>query len=317
MTAKTGLVIIVIVLGFMPCLFGNDKDVASTKTNYLPSLPVKSDGRITADIERPLLRPVVYRKEEQVQKPGNQKVEGTPSEPKKEEGVESLLSLLRTEREKLQELEQQYNTIGNNGYPGQNSAGVNREGVNTMTEPTSVSQVAQSSQPDSIQMNSGTSTEIPGGDAATEVSAGKGGAAPQLSVMKNNKKSETALSSATNKRLEMIARQVSQLDIAECYYKLCEYGEALQTYKLLTPANTSLDQYVWAQYQIANCYRNMKKYDSAFGEYQRFVNQFPESALADQAKWYMDDVTWWKGWQEKNTSAGDQLLTASNNHISR
>ena len=281
MVAKKGLIFVGIVLGCMPCLFGNDEKIASVKTNCLPTAPQKVDARISGDIERPLLRPVVYKKEDAIPNSKNQKTEELPSGFKKEEGVESLLSLLRTEREKLQGLENQYGKIGNNALV----------------------------EPDDNKNKDG--------DSIKDVSVKEGSSTAQLYIMKNNKKSELDANNAKNQRLDMILRNVSQLDVAECYYKLCEYDNALQMYKLFTPNNTSSDQYIWAQYQVANCYRNMKKYDVALSEYQRFVNQFPESDLTDQAKWYMEDIGWWKAWSEKNTLANNQLLTASNNRISK
>ena len=283
MVAKKGLISLGIVLGCMPCLFGNEEKIASHKTNCLPASPQKVDARISGDIERPLLRPVVYKTEEAISNSNNQKTEEAPSGSGKEDGVESLLSLLSTEREKLQELENQYNKIGNNVFV----------------------------EPDS--------TKNKDGDSIKDVSVKEGSSTAQLYVMKNNKKPEVGTNNTNtkNQRLEMIIRNVSQLDVAECYYKLCEYDNALQRYKLFTPNNTSLDQYIWAQYQVANCYRNMKKYDVALSEYQRFVNQFPESNLTDQAKWYVEDIGWWKAWSEKNTLANNQLLTASNSRISK
>ena len=281
MLMKKGLIFVGIVLGCMPCLFGNDEKIASDKTNCLPAASQKVDARISGDIERPLLRPVVSKTEEAISNSNNQKTEELPSGFKKEEGVESLLSLLRTEREKLQELENQYNKIGNNAFVEPNGA-KNKDG-----------------------------------DSIKDVSVKEGSSTAQLYTMKNNKKSESGTKNTINQRLEMIIKNVSQLDVAECYYKLCEYDNALQMYKLFTPNNTSSDQYIWAQYQVANCYRNMKKYDIAISEYQRFVNQFPESDLTDQAKWYMEDIGWWKAWSEKNTLANNQLLTASNNRISK
>ncbi|MBM2833620.1 MAG: Tetratricopeptide repeat protein [Candidatus Brocadiaceae bacterium] len=283
MVAKKGLISLGIVLGCMPCLFGNDEKIASHKTNCLPTAPQKVDARISGDIERPLLRPVVYKTGEAISNSNNQKTEEVPSGSGKEDGVESLLSLLRTEREKLQELENQYNKIGNNVFV----------------------------EPDG--------TKNKDGDSIKDVSVKEGSSTAQLYIMKNNKKPEVGTNNTNtkNERLEMIIRNVSQLDVAECYYKLCEYDNALQMYKLFTPNNTSSDQYIWAQYQVANCYRNMKKYDIALSEYQRFVNQFPESDLIDQAKWYMEDIGWWKAWSEKNTLANNQLLTASNSRISK
>ncbi len=317
MVAKKGLIFVGIVLGCMPCLFGNDEKIASDKTNGLPAATQKVDARISGDIERPLLRPVVSKTEETVSNSNNQKTEELPSGFKKEEGVESLLSLLRTEREKLQGLENQYRKIGNNVLMEPDGA-KNKDGdMSKITESLPAAPENGFSPSGNLQAKIGTSRETSNGDSIKNAKVEEGSSTAQLYIMKNNKKSELDANNAKNQRLDMILRNVSQLDVAECYYKLCEYDNALQMYKLFTPNNTSSDQYIWAQYQVANCYRNMKKYDIALGEYQRFVNQFPESDLTDQAKWYMEDIGWWKAWYEKNTLANNQLLTASNNRISK
>ncbi len=317
MVAKKGLIFVGIVLGCMPCLFGNDEKIASDKTNGLPAATQKVDARISGDIERPLLRPVVSKTEEAIPNSNNQKTEELPSGFKKEEGVESLLSLLRTEREKLQGLENQYRKIGNNVLMEPDGA-KNKDGdMSKITESLPAAPENGFSPSGNLQAKIGTSRETSNGDSIKNAKVEEGSSTAQLYIMKNNKKSELDANNAKNQRLDMILRNVSQLDVAECYYKLCEYDNALQMYKLFTPDNTSSDQYIWAQYQVANCYRNMKKYDIALGEYQRFVNQFPESDLTDQAKWYMEDIGWWKAWYEKNTLANNQLLTASNNRISK
>ena len=317
MLMKKGLIFVGIVLGCMPCLFGNDEKIASVKTNCLPTASQKVDARISGDIERPLLRPVVSKTEETISNSNNQKTEELPSGFKKEEGVESLLSLLRTEREKLQGLENQYRKIGNNVLMEPDGA-KNKDGdMSKITESLPAAQENDPLQSGNMQAKIGTSAEISKRGSLKDASVREGSSTAQLYIMKNNKKSELDANNAKNQRLDMILRNVSQLDVAECYYKLCEYDNALQMYKLFTPNNTSSDQYIWAQYQVANCYRNMKKYDVALSEYQRFVNQFPESDLTDQAKWYMEDIGWWKAWSEKNTLADNQLLTASNNHISK
>ena len=317
MVAKKGLIFVGIVLGCMPCLFGNEEKIASHKTNCLPAIPQKVDARISGDIERPLLRPVVYKKEEAISNSKNQKTEELPSGSKREDGLESLLSLLRTEREKLQELENQYNKIGNNVFVELDDT-KNKDGdMNKITESLPAAPENSLSQSGNIQAKIGTSAKISNRDSIKDINAKEGSSTAQLYVMKNNKKSELGTNNTINQRLEMIIKNVSQLDVAECYYKLCEYDNALQMYKLFTPNNTSSDQYIWAQYQVANCYRNMKKYDIALSEYQRFVNQFPESDLTDQAKWYMEDIGWWKAWSEKNILANNQLLTASNSRVSK
>jgi len=317
MVAKKGLIFVGIVLGCMPCLFGNEEKITSHKTNCLPAIPQKVDARISGDIERPLLRPVVYKKEEAISNSKNQKTEELPSGSKREDGVENLLSLLRTEREKLQELENQYNKIGNNAFVELDGA-KNKDGdMNKITESLPTAPENGLPQSGDIQAKIGTSAKISNGDSIKDVSVKEGSSTAQPYTMKNNKKPEVGTNNTINQRLEMIIKNVSQLDVAECYYKLCEYDNALQRYKLFTPNNASSDQYIWAQYQVANCYRNMKKYDIALSEYQRFVNQFPESDLTDQAKWYMEDIGWWKAWSEKNILANNQLLTASNSRVSK
>ncbi|MBM4064090.1 MAG: tetratricopeptide repeat protein [Planctomycetes bacterium] len=317
MAAKKGLIFVGIVLGCMPCLFGNDEKIASDKTNGLPAASQKVDTRISGDIERPLLRPVVSKTEEAIPNSNNRKTEELPSGSKKEEGVESLLSLLRTEREKLQGLENQYRKIGNNVLMEPDGAKNEDGDMSKITESLPAAPENDPLQSGNMQAKIGTSRETSKGDSIKNAKVEEGSSTARLYVIKNNKKSEWDANNTRNQRLDRILKNVSQLDVAECYYKLCEYDNALQMYKLFTPNNTSSDQYIWAQYQVANCYRNMKKYDIALGEYQRFVNQFPESDLTDQAKWYMEDIGWWKAWSEKNTLANNQLLTASNNRVSK
>ena len=317
MIIKKGLIFSGIVLGCMSFLYGNEENIANNKTNSLSTTPKKVYAKISGDIERPLLRPVACKKEDTVSNSNNQKTEEVPPSSKKEDSEDSLLSLLKAEREKLQELENQYKKIGNNMTVERDGTKYNDVDMNKMIE--SLPAVRENSPLQSLNIQSkvGTSTEISNGDSTKDVSIRSGSSTAQLYIMNNNKKSESGTNNAINQRLEMIIKNVNQLDVAECYYKLCEYDNAVQRYKLITPNNTSLDQYTWAQYQIANCYRNMKKYDSALSEYQRFVNQFPDSDLIDKAKWYMEDVNWWKAWCEKNTLANNQLLTASNSHVSK
>lgn len=90
----------------------------------------------------------------------------------------------------------------------------------------------------------------------------------------------------------------------------------MQTYKLITSSDVSLDQYRWTQYQIANCYRNMREFDLALSEYQRFVNQYPTGDLIESAEWYIDDVNWWKSWCEKNAVNNRRNLEISKIHKS-
>ena len=136
-------------------------------------------------------------------------------------------------------------------------------------------------------------------------------------IIKNNQRPGVALTNELIHRLSKVIGDMSLFDLAECFYKLCEFDNALQMYKSITQIDISLDQYTWVQYQIANCYRNMKKYDLAFSEYKRFVSQYPSSDLIEQAKWYIDDINWWKSWYEKNTLANNLLLAVSNSNESK
>lgn len=315
MIMKTVLIFFGIVLGSTHCLFGNDENVSSEKTNRLTATTQKAESRISGDIERPLLRHVVLKKEEAAVDLNNQKTEKVLSGSKKEEGVEHLLALLKAEKENLQEMENKYNKM-RNIFPAEPDGAKNNNGATEKT--TGVRDAAEKhlSQSLNAPAESIASKETANKDSIQKETRAEGATA-QSSVINNTNKSEAGATMARNPRLEMILKNVSQMDVAECYYKLCEYENALRMYKLFAQNNTSSDQYVWAQYQVANCYRNMKKFDNALSEYQQFVSQFPDSDLTDQAKWYMEDIGWWKAWHEKNTLANNQLLTVSNNHISR
>ena len=316
MIIKTVLILVGIVLGSVYCLFGNDENVSSKKANHLTAATQKAESRISGDIERPLLRQVVLKKEEAALDLNSQKAEQSPSASKKEEGVEHLLALLRAEKENLQEMENKYNKMRNILPAEPDGAKNNNEASEKTTRAMPVAE-KHLSQSLKAPAESNASEETANKDSIQKETKVEGGATAQSSVMNNNNTPEAAAKMTRNPRLEMILKNVSQMDVAECYYKLCEYENALRMYKLFAQNNGSSDQYVWAQYQVANCYRNLKKYDSALSEYQQFVSQFPDSDLTGQAKWYMEDIGWWKAWHEKNTLANKQVLTVSNNHISR
>ena len=208
MLMKKGLIFVGIVLGCMPCLFGNDEKIASVKTNCLPTASQKVDARISGDIERPLLRPVVSKTEETISNSNNQKTEELPSGFKKEEGVESLLTLLRTEREKLQGLENQYRKIGNNVLMEPDGA-KNKDGdMSKITESLPAAPENGFSPSGNLQAKIGTSRETSNGDSIKNVRVEEGSSTAQLYVLKNNKKSELGTNNTINQRLEMIIKNV-------------------------------------------------------------------------------------------------------------
>lgn len=307
MIVKKGLVFIGIILGSMPYLFGGGENIPSSGLgdSSTVSKKVHPKTKLSSDIERPLLRPVVLKEEEDTIIKEQKTVE---TNPKKEQSFENILLLLKAEREKLQELEKEYKKLEKKMVEGDN---VKRYEVGT----NDTSKMALT--PEGRDKN-GTKTEIAGTSSTIldENTIKSSNLSPLFNAMEVVKKSKNSSDNDLNQRLVRVVKNVSLIDLAECFYKLGEYNNALQTYKLLTPNDISLDQYVWSQYQIANCYRNMKKFDIAFGEYQRFIDQFPGSDLIDQAKWYMEDVNWWKSWHAKNTVINNQLIALTNGHES-
>ena len=99
-------------------------------------------------------------------------------------------------------------------------------------------------------------------------------------------------------------------DSAEVFYEMGEFKKALNMYKSLANNTPNVADFIWAQFQIANCYRNMKELDKAAKNYQEFINKYPDSFWADQASWYIEDVKWWKKWNSKVRS-NDKSLSLS------
>jgi tetratricopeptide (TPR) repeat protein len=306
MIMKKGLVFIGIILGSMSCLFGGGENIPSSGLGdpSTVSKKVHPKAKLSSDIERPLLRPVILKKEDTMVK--EQKTVET--NPKKEQGFENVLLLLKAEREKLQELEREYKKLEKKMVEGDN---VKRYEVDVSDTSKMVLTPEGRDKIGERTEIAGTSSAILDGNTIKSISS-----SPLFNASEVVKKSKNGFDNDLNQRLVKVVKNVSLIDLAECFYKLGEYNNALQTYKLLTPKDISLDQYTWSQYQIANCYRNMKKFDIAFGEYQRFIDQFPGSDLIDQAKWYMEDVNWWKSWYAKNTLIDNQLIALTNGHES-
>ena len=288
-----------IIVGGVVC--SNGTALSQSEDSSATSNKFYSKTKITKDIERPLLRPVILKKGEVAK--DVQKVADMPSSSKRSEGEDGILSHLQAERKKLQELENEYKKL---------EKGVVREKGNAQELITSGKKVSGAVDNAGLTTsdkhpNAGASSVSVVTDTPTNgVPEGNEKVAAKLPAPQTSKKQELG------EKLAKIIKGVSPFEVAECFYKLCEYEKALQMYKLIAPDGNSKNQYVWAQYQIANCYRNMKKYDNAFSEYQKFVSLYPQSELVNQAKWYMDDINWWKSWYEKYPLANNPLLTASN-----
>ncbi len=306
MIVKRGLFFIGIIFGAIPYFSASGEDVSPSEFRDLSaaSQKVYSKTKLSSDIERPLLRPVVLKREDTTM----DEQETSVSDSKKDQGLENILSLLKAEREKLEALEKEYKKLEKKMSEGDDTERY-KVGVNNISK-TALTSEDKDRATDGIEIT-GTSSVILNENAVKNSSSDL-----PFNTINTDKKSVDGLDNDLNQRLVKVIKNVNLLDLAECFYKLGEYNNALQTYKLLTPDDISLDQYIWSQYQIANCYRNMKNFDTAFSEYQRFIDQFPGSDLIDQAKWYIDDVNWWKSWHGKNTSINNQLIVLTNSRES-
>lgn len=323
MVVKKLLLCIGIILGCVSSLLGENKNAASQKINNLPALQGKAyiNAEVNSDIERPLLRPVKLEKNDTVINETNeQKTAESLQNSDTEQYIENIMSILQAERKKLQELENEYKRLKKDVIGKGEAKDFETDGK-PETEPVFLSdgniRGNNQLQPNEKSAIAGTSSALTKIYPLKDAGMRKGIPIGQLNAVKDSKKKEAAVSDDLNQRLSKAIGNISRLDLAECFYKLCEYDNALQMYKLLSPEDIPLDQYIWAQYQIANCYRNMKKYDIASSEYKRFISQYPGSDLIELAKWYIDDINWWKSWYEKNTLLGNQLFASSSSYESR
>ncbi|MGR3317807.1 MAG: tetratricopeptide repeat protein [Candidatus Anammoxibacter sp.] len=88
-------------------------------------------------------------------------------------------------------------------------------------------------------------------------------------------------------------------DAAEVFYEMSRYIEALKMYKSLQTDKPNVKDFIWAQFQVANCYRNLGKFDKAVQGYQDFINKYPDNFWTEQALWYLEDAKWWKEWNNR------------------
>lgn len=91
----------------------------------------------------------------------------------------------------------------------------------------------------------------------------------------------------------------SPFETAEVFYEMGKFKEALDAYKSVSADIPKVRDYIWSQFQIGNCYRNLKNFDQAIKAYQSYINRYPDSFWAEQASWFIEDSKWWKSWNEK------------------
>ncbi|MGR3219781.1 MAG: tetratricopeptide repeat protein [Candidatus Anammoxibacter sp.] len=94
-------------------------------------------------------------------------------------------------------------------------------------------------------------------------------------------------------------------EAAEVFYEMSKYTEAIKMYKSLQKNLPNEKDFVWAQFQIANSYRNLGKFDKAVQGYQDFINAYPDNFWTEQASWYLEDAKWWKEWGSRITVSNE------------
>lgn len=329
---KTTYIALGFVLMHAPCLMGGGENISNNKISATPD---KLQTNLSNDIERPLLRPIQVKIEEkpvasepkeqapelfemEVQEP--EVVAAPPSQPQPlpqlqpqplalpdiqtqdEHSEEAVLSILKAEKEKLQALEKKYGQLEDEFKL---EVGNEEKGLSAQT---------------TILNNKPTPANDTSSAKNALLSRTEGKPAKGINTTAGNRaagQQKTPAEESLDSRLEKEMKTVNAFNAAECYYKLCEYENALKTYKMLTPDNCLAEQYQWAQFQIANCYRNLKDFEAALGEFKRFAGLSHDNELIDQANWYISDIQWWKTWNEKKSLVNNQLLAASGNKESK
>ncbi|MBI5307011.1 MAG: hypothetical protein HZB37_01400 [Planctomycetes bacterium] len=333
-----------IALGFVvmhaPCLMGGSENISNNKQAGVSATldKLQAKANLSNDIERPLLRPiqvkieekpVAYEPEEQemevpvpevvVTSPSQQQSKPEPepqSQPSSLPGIQAqdergegaILLTLKVEKEKLQALERKYGQLEDELKPNGGkdlSAQATATALNNRHTP-------------ARDTSSAKNTPFSKTEEKPVKSVGTNAGDPAIGQQKEHNNNFKVLSEdALNSRLEKEMKTANSFNVAECYYKLCEYENALKGYKMLTPDNCPVEQYHWAQFQIANCYRNLKDLETALGEFKRFIGLSHDNELIDQANWYISDIQWWKTWNEKKSLLNNQLLAASGNKESK
>ncbi|TVM00232.1 MAG: hypothetical protein CV087_14795 [Candidatus Brocadia sp. WS118] len=311
MLMKKGFIYIWFVMSCIPFIITNNHVDSGEIGDFLSSESKKiiNKAETSNDIERLLLRPIKLEKEDV--NTSNLKSVYPLFNPETEQSIDGITSILSSERKKLYELEDKYKKLEKEliKRDDKNNADLGRIKDTKL--------ISASFGDDRLKggrksVEGPASTQLEKMNSVKNVVSRAGSSTTQQRTTKNRREQEIDSKEDISHLLSKLTGNGRLLDLAECFYKLCEYNNALQTYKLITPTDTPLNQYIWAQYQIANCYRNMKEFDLALGEYQRFINQYPSGDLIEPAKWYIDDVIWWKSWYEKNSLVNSGMPELSN-----
>jgi tetratricopeptide (TPR) repeat protein len=92
---------------------------------------------------------------------------------------------------------------------------------------------------------------------------------------------------------------INPFEIAENLYKMGGYEKALDIYSLINKEDIEGEKATWVTYQIANCYRKLGTLDKAMKIYKEIQDKYAGTYWGEQAQWYIDEIKWHTGAQEK------------------
>jgi tetratricopeptide (TPR) repeat protein len=88
-------------------------------------------------------------------------------------------------------------------------------------------------------------------------------------------------------------------EVAENLYKMGGYEKAIDIYNLINKEDIDNEKATWIAYQIANCYRKLGALDKALKIYNKIQDEYGNAYWGEQAQWYIDEIKWRTGVQEK------------------
>ncbi|MHC4184055.1 MAG: tetratricopeptide repeat protein, partial [Planctomycetota bacterium] len=88
-------------------------------------------------------------------------------------------------------------------------------------------------------------------------------------------------------------------EVAENLYKMGGYEKAIDIYSLINKEDIDSEKATWIAYQIANCYRKLGALDNALKIYNEIQDEYGGAYWGEQAQWYIDEIKWRTGVQEK------------------
>jgi len=88
------------------------------------------------------------------------------------------------------------------------------------------------------------------------------------------------------------SKPLDPLALAQALYRTGNYDGALRAYQLVPSKNMKAGDRMFVQYGIANCLRNLGKWEEASGIYREIANARDEGNLAQCAQWQLGVMRW-------------------------